>query len=243
MKYFIVADVHSFYNEMIAALDKAGYDEFNPDHVFVSCGDMFDRGPGSREVLEFINSIPSERKILIKGNHEYLMKHMITTGDWPRHADESNGTWRTARDLTGVDIVEVCRAMRKNDAWWQYYNECKPYAEIGNYIIVHGWIPCVSNMDYTMSVMKDWRDCSEMEWDDAAWLNGMLCWYKGARIEGKTIVCGHWHTSWGWCRLRNKCANQFSGDAIFEPFVDEGIVALDACTVASGIVNCYVIEV
>jgi hypothetical protein len=241
-KYFCIADAHSFYNEMMRALNEAGYDKNNPNHIFVSCGDMFDRGPQSREVFDFLNSILNEQKILIKGNHEYLMKHMITTGDWPRRVDELNGTWRTACDLTGVDVVEVCRAMRKNDAWWQYYNDCKPYAEIGNYILVHGWVPCVSNKDYTMSVMEDWRDCSEIEWDEAAWLNGMHCWRKGARIDGKTIVCGHWNTSWGWSMIRNKCICQYDGDAIHDAFIDEGIVALDACTVVSHKVNCFVFE-
>ena len=41
---FVVADVHSFYDEMIAALDGAGFDPANPDHIFVCLGDLLDRG-------------------------------------------------------------------------------------------------------------------------------------------------------------------------------------------------------
>lgn len=244
-RYFCVADVHSFYNEMIQALDGTGYDKNNPNHIFVSCGDMFDRGPQSREVLDFLNSIPNERKILIKGNHEILMYQMITTGDWPRRADEINGTWQTAKDLTGVDIAEVCRAMRKNDAWWQYYNNCQPYAEIGDYILVHGWLPCVHKPGGKAILVSHWReyDYHSEEWDKATWLNGMKCWYDDARPEGKTVICGHWNTSWGWSMIRNKCIRQYDGDAIHDAFIDEGIVALDACTVVSHKVNCFVFEV
>ena len=43
-KLFVVADVHSFYNEMIDALAEKGFDKNDPDHVFVSLGDLFDRG-------------------------------------------------------------------------------------------------------------------------------------------------------------------------------------------------------
>ena len=54
MKYFIVADVHGFYDEMIEALNRAGYDPDNKNHTFVSLGDMFDRGEQANEVLDFL---------------------------------------------------------------------------------------------------------------------------------------------------------------------------------------------
>ena len=71
--YFVVSDVHSFYNEMMYALVKAGFDKDNKNHIFVSLGDLLDRGPDAVKCLEFVNSLPVERKILIKGNHERLM--------------------------------------------------------------------------------------------------------------------------------------------------------------------------
>ena len=40
--YFIVADVHSFYDEMIKALNGAGFDVNNSMHIFVSLGDLLD---------------------------------------------------------------------------------------------------------------------------------------------------------------------------------------------------------
>ena len=44
-KLFVVSDVHSFYNHLIKALNEKGFDKNNPDHWFVSCGDLLDRGP------------------------------------------------------------------------------------------------------------------------------------------------------------------------------------------------------
>lgn len=244
-KYFCIADAHSFYNEMMRALNEAGYDKNNPDHIFVSCGDLFDRGPQSREMLEFVNSIPSERKILIMGNHEILMRQMIWGGMYPRMIDKMNGTWQTARDITGADSAEVLEKMRKNDDWFKYYNECKYYSEIGDFIITHGWLPCVHKPGGKVILDSHWReyDCYSEEWEKATWLNGMKCWYDDARPEGKTVICGHWNTSWGHSVIRHACVYQYDHDAIHEPFIDDGIVALDACTVVSHKVNCFVFEI
>ena len=32
-EYFVLSDIHSFYNEMITALDKKGFDINNKDHM------------------------------------------------------------------------------------------------------------------------------------------------------------------------------------------------------------------
>ena len=60
---------------------------------------------------------------------------------------------------------------------------------------------------------------------------------------------GHWHTSFGQCYyheygvefVRNKYVSELFAE--YGPFIDDGIVALDACTVVSRFVNVYVIEV
>ena len=69
-KLFVVSDVHSFYTELMSALQSAGFEMDNEEHIFVSCGDLLDRGPDAKKCLEFVNSLPDYRKILIRGNHE-----------------------------------------------------------------------------------------------------------------------------------------------------------------------------
>ena len=44
-KFFVISDVHGFYNEMREALDEAGFDPNNENHLLISCGDNWDRGP------------------------------------------------------------------------------------------------------------------------------------------------------------------------------------------------------
>jgi len=73
----------------------------------------------------------------------------------------------------------------------------------------------------------------------ARWINGMLA-ARTAQAD-KTVVCGHWHTSYGHSRLEKKCT-EFGPDADFSPYYGSAIIALDACTVHSHKINVLVIE-
>ena len=59
--------------------------------------------------------------------------------------------------------------------------------------------------------------------------------------EEKTILCGHWHSSYGHSKYEGK-GSEFGPDADFSPYYGPGVIALDACTAHSGKVNVIVIE-
>ena len=100
MKYFIVSDIHSFYAPLKKALDEAGYDLSNPNHTLVVLGDVFDRGPDTLKVYDFLaNMVPSERLILVRGNHERLMLDLIRRG-YPENYDFSNVKLVFAKEST-----------------------------------------------------------------------------------------------------------------------------------------------
>lgn len=61
-------------------------------------------------------------------------------------------------------------------------------------------------------------------------------------IENKTIVCGHWHTSFGNYNYHHKGSGEFEEDSDFGIFEDKGIIALDACTAFSKKVNILKLE-
>ena len=258
MKYFIFSDVHSFYDELIRALNNAGFDKDNPEHVIVSLGDLLDRGSKPLQCLKFVNNIPAGRKILIRGNHEDLMEEMILRNESKQH-DWHNGTIQTALDLAGYGLttfrdLDVFKEMKKNPDYNEYINSTVDYYEDDKHIFVHGWIPCESNdpnmyharrVEYTFD--ENWR---EGDWKRARWINGMDAWNQGVKVDGKTIYCGHWHTSWGHSKLHKlgpEWNNKYSTNpehrkAHFEPFCDNGICAVDACTAYSHKVNVVVVE-
>lgn len=254
-KYFVFSDVHSFYDELMIALNKAGFDKDNPEHCIISCGDLLDRGDKSINCLKFVNSIPDDRKILIRGNHEDLLVDAMERDDFRSH-DYSNGTATTIVDLgwSDEDCGWTFERAKNNPYLKQYIASVVDYAEVGDNIFTHGWIPCyklsgklAKEEEKEYDFNPSWR---YGDWESARWINGMDAWNNGIKIPEKTIFCGHWHTSWGNSRLHNngpEWNNPFSTNpehrkAHFEPFIDEGIVALDACTAYSHKVNVYVFE-
>lgn len=248
MRYFVVADVHGFYDQMLTALSAAGFDCNNSNHIFVSCGDLLDRGRQPRECLQFVMGLDPERRILIRGNHEDLMEDAIIRGWFASH-DVHNGTRTTAYDLIGEgahnEDTDILLRLRVDKLYNSYIRECVNYDETKNYIFVHGWIPCFSNRK--MSGMtyapygKNWRRANTYDWQNARWINGMEAWNWSITEPNKTIVCGHWHSSWGHCHLHND-GTEFGKNSKFTPFMDKGIIAADACTAYSGFCNCVVLD-
>ena len=236
MKYFIVADVHGFYEEMIDALNKAGFDKDNPDHIFVSLGDLLDRGEQPRECLQFVMGLDPTRRVLVRGNHEDLIEDALNRKEFLYH-DWHNGTVGTIMTLGEEYWNErrACNKVQKMKLYQDYQNSLVNYYETETGIFVHGWIP---------ETAYDWRFATEDEWKAARWKNGMAE-YADEKADEKTIYCGHWHTAWGHAKLHKVCS-EFDKDAIFTPFIDPPedpkIIALDACTAYSKFVNCYVLE-
>lgn len=101
-KYFVVSDIHSFATPLITSLKDAGFDEKNPEHVLIVCGDVFDRGTETIEVYNFLKSIPEDRCILIRGNHEALFLQLLEK-DYPESHDFSNGTVLTFCQIAGYN--------------------------------------------------------------------------------------------------------------------------------------------
>ena len=57
----------------------------------------------------------------------------------------------------------------------------------------------------------------------------------------ETILCGHWHCSYGHARYENK-GSEFGPDADFSPYYAPGVIALDACTAFSQKVNIIILD-
>ena len=225
-KLFCVSDIHGFFDEFKKALDESGFDENNPEHWLIVCGDCFDRGSKPLEVMNYLMGI--ERSIIVKGNHEILLLNCIQRR-YPCSHDWHNGTADTII-IFGGDIKDFGRDCAITYEKVKDFIYSMPnYFETKKYVFVHGWFP----------IKEDWRNANQNEWDDAMWRNGMeMAMYSG--IENKTIVCGHYHTSFG--HHIQDGSPEFGEGADFSPYYGDGIIAIDACTAYSGKVNVLVLE-
>lgn len=259
MKFYVVADVHGYYDYMVEALQKEGFFNDKGPHKIVMCGDIYDRGPQNKEVEGFVAQLlDKDEIILIRGNHEDLLMSLVDTlpslNEYDLRFSHSytNGTVDTLREIVGATMDEMVLAPKKiaeqfklSLTFTKIIPAMKDYYETEKYIFVHGWIPAKASgfggMGLFFEYDPQWRDANSADWTYARWYNGMLAAHQGVVVPGKTIICGHWHSSFGHCHYEGK-GGEFSEDADFSPFYGNGIIALDACTTHSKIVNCIAIN-
>ena len=251
-KLFVVSDVHSYYDEMKNALDNAGFDPENEEHWLIVCGDLWDRGSQPVEIMRYLQCLP--RKVLVKGNHETLLQELCDRG-YPGSHDYSNGTFDTVCEFgnagLGNSFDECCLVAYQRTK--NFIDNMVNYFETKNYIFVHGWIPVICTDDMPIYYTKNrtfefnpnWRSAHFSEWEQARWLNGMDMARRGFRDPEKTIVCGHWHCSYGHMLNSIKTGDwieEFGETAIWEPYYGNGVIAIDRCTAHTGHVNVLVLE-
>lgn len=247
MRYYVVADPHGFYSILAATLRAKGYFDDAAPHKLLILGDLMDRGAEAVELQNFVLELMArDEVILIRGNHEDLLEALVVKdGGMPYSYHVENGTYDTALQLTGYDRATALAKRREfTSAVMEtpFYKEIMPamidYFETENYVFTHGWIPCYANHGEYRHI-EEWREASHRAWESARWINGMAAATMAA--DSKTVVCGHWHTSFGHARIEGK-GTEFGPDADFGPYHGKGVIALDACTVHSKQINCLIIE-
>lgn len=265
MKYFVISDIHSFYKPMKKALWQAGFRKTNKEHCLIVCGDVFDRGPDSRKVFAFLMSIPKSRRIMIRGNHEDLMVEAINRGYFLRH-DASNGTMNTVASIMNMEdelydpstygekfhklVDKMIKGFKETDVYTFIKDKSNwnDWYELDNkYIFVHAFIPLklVSGDIYDnpqLEYVPDWRvSATESMREDARWGNPAKIFDKGLFDEeakaGKTLVCGHYHTSYMYELLKG----DFSKDDC-PIFYTPHFIGIDACTAYTKRANVLVID-
>lgn len=248
MKYYVVSDIHGFYSIFRKALEKSGYFSEAQPHKLILLGDLFDRGAEAKDLQSFIlDLLEKDEVVLIRGNHEDLFEQLVTKdGGLPYSHHLHNGTYDTALQLTGLDMAfaqyepkRFASAGRSTPYFTKIIPAARNWFETERFVFVHGWIPCIFKAGRYYEFDPDWRNATAQNWYQARWYNGMDA--SQTCLEKKTVVCGHWHSSYGHWRYQNK-GTEFGADADFTPYVADGIIALDACTAYSGIINVYIIE-
>lgn len=264
MKYFVVSDIHSHYDELIASLNQAGFDNDNDNHILISLGDAWDRGNKPIQVMDFLLDLyDKKRAILIRGNHEDLLQELLDRGYLEMY-DTYNGTFETIYHLAWyctkqkrsetqvrLDLDELCSIIKRNPKIKKYLNSTIDYYELGDYVFTHGFIPFDYYFGYPMYMPK-WREASKKEWDKARFNNGIeFCSEYNIKIPNKTIVVGHFHCSYGNVRLekgfnidKNEASKlEFSNMKYFEPYFNDGIIAIDSCVYETKKINCLVLDI
>lgn len=237
-RLFVVSDIHGHYTLMKKALDDAGFDEYNDNHVFVSCGDLFDRGVENRKVYDFVRRL--KKKVLICGNHDERLL-AIMSEKRVQVSDLYNGTDITVEEFFGTDSIGPYGQIsfptygKMTGNLRRFISSMLDFYETKHYVFVHGWIP-IETEGKTPLILENWRKADAEAWHNARFLEWQQLYGTSAMLAEKTIVCGHRPARLG---------HMF--DPFREPdnsniFYGDGMIAIDAGTVRSGRVNVLVLD-
>lgn len=175
MRTWAIGDVHG----CLIALDTLLRElQLKPDDQLIFLGDLIDRGPDSRGVLDRVLGLRQERTVhVIQGNHEEMM---LIARDLPGYARawqqfggeetiQSYG-WTPGSDVSWIEAVP--------EKHWQFLRSGMVDAvEEAGHIMVHG------------SLEAD-RPLSEQPWNELRWKK----WDNPRPHQsGQIVVCGHTH--------------------------------------------------
>jgi serine/threonine protein phosphatase 1 len=180
-KFFVVGDVHGEYNMLVELLKS-----WNPEtHRLVFLGDLIDRGPKSKEVVELAIKMQVEYgAIILKGNHEEMFMSWLDTPQYERDLYYPQGGRETLRSFFGWDIsqhydtLNLAKLTRRDCKHIiDFINTLPQYHETDEHIFVH------AGVDLSLD---DWKETKESHF---TWIRGAF--HNGVNNTGKTIIFGH----------------------------------------------------
>ncbi|MEL7467389.1 MAG: metallophosphoesterase [Pseudomonadota bacterium] len=213
---YVIGDVHGRDDVLVPLIDQIMQDAASqpstgatPQLVFV--GDMVDRGPGTRGVIEFLMAVqdwPELETHFLVGNHELMMLQFINDPvmgrRWLRY-----GGYETVQsyDIGRVGDLSDDHELRRVAETFQlalgphlaFIEDLKPWHLNGNLLITHaGADPGLSPAQQTI--------------DALVW--GVPSFYQHARTDGLWVVHGH--------------------TIVEEPLVRDGRISVDTGAYQSG---------
>lgn len=131
-KIVAIGDVHGCANTLKALWKKL---ESFEDYIHLFVGDYIDRGPDSKEVVNFLLNVKNDRKtVFLRGNHEVMLLEALETGNsrnWMINGGQatldSYGKSATLGDIPDDHI--------------EFFRKTRLYYETENYFFVHAGIP------------------------------------------------------------------------------------------------------
>lgn len=155
MNQFVISDIHGCFLTFRELLNKVGYSK---DDELYLLGDYINRGPLSKEVVDFIIGLQSQGYNItaLKGNHEEMVFDSIDLEDWTGGAPE------TLRSF-GINHLKELDKKYKN-----WLATLSPYAGTKVFIFVHAGL----NFEYTnpmqdersMRWITNWYDSIHYDW-------------------------------------------------------------------------------
>jgi serine/threonine protein phosphatase 1 len=190
---FVIGDVHG----CAATLRRLVEGQLRPSRTdrVILLGDLIDRGPDSRGVLDFILALQSAGIAVtsVMGNHEEMC---LTASDAPYFQElwDANGGLNTLESFRADGPGDIPRIYR------DFLGSLPNYILLEEYVIVHAGL--------NFAVQDPFTDTGAMLWTRSPFVDRQ-------RIDGRRLICGHTPVS------RTQLESSLSADKIM---LDNGCV-------------------
>lgn len=184
-RMIVISDIHGMYRMLLRLLEKVNYD-LKKDKLII-LGDLVDRGPESKEVIEFFIGLENKgaNLILLKGNHDDMFIRSLYDYSnitlWCINGGiktlESYYDGSLMREGIEVAINEIKDKYNKHI---EFLENSKLYYETDNYIFVHAGID---------PTLDDWKETEEY---DFMWIREEFIYtLEPLKIDNKKVIFGH----------------------------------------------------
>ena len=165
---FAISDVHGCPKSLKALVQRLHLQE--GDHLYL-LGDYIDRGPGSKEVLDYLISLQEApfQVTMLRGNHEQLMLDGQTD-------KQTHELWRRVGGWATLNSMGIGHASELPKKYLDFINDLTYYVKLPDYYLVHGGfnlaLPNPFGDPYSMMNLRDF-------------------YVDDAFLEGRKIIRGH----------------------------------------------------
>ncbi|WP_018921458.1 metallophosphoesterase family protein [Salsuginibacillus kocurii] len=205
MRKIFISDIHGCLDAFQRLLKQIDYNSAN-DHLIL-CGDYVDRGPSSKQVIDYIIDLKNRggKLVCLKGNHDDWMHHSLMNrpGDMDRSMWLDQGGKETllsyfeAEEIENEGVEMICRKLADQfPEHVTFMENLQYYYADDDHIAVHAGFP--------PELKKFW----EADPDHFLWMREPFLSTKAKAGEDRRIIFGHTPTP----NLQEKAAPWFSPD-------------------------------
>lgn len=168
-RLFAIGDIHGCFNSLKELIEEKIQLTLNDRVVFL--GDYIDRGPKSKEVIDYLVELQAKGFdiIALSGNHEQMLLDA-----WQE--EELVDLWMMNGGAATLKSFGLKAAAHLESPYIDFFKSLRLYVEIENYLFVHAGFNDELEHPYEDTYHMIWK-CRQK--------------YVNPLLEGKTIVHGH----------------------------------------------------
>ncbi|HSH50329.1 MAG TPA: metallophosphoesterase family protein, partial [Bacteroidales bacterium] len=170
---YTIGDIHGCINTLEELVNNIVQKDNNPS--FYSVGDLIDRGPDSKAVLDFFINLKNNYPVqIVRGNHEEMMLNTLFQGSENWFFNGAEKTLQSFKNQSNNSETDLNKIIPKR---YIYFIQSLPhFIELDDYLIVHAGFNFAANNPFKDTEAMLWTRIEENDYQ---------------YTQGKKIIHGH----------------------------------------------------